>query len=361
MPRTTSDTDTARRNGAPRQHGRATLALGSLVLGLSSCGNAASAPSGSSGAAAIGSAASAGTPTAPLGGANAAGAAGGSTPNGGAPTTAGASGANGNGAGGSGGSASSAGFAGAAAAGGNGVGGSGGSGGSASGDPCASRATCFGFEADTVGQKPAAPWNSSPDAGSVSVDTAHAHSGTQAVHVVANHGGSSAFFSMSAPFFPPAANEYYGRMLIWIDSLPKNDTHWTMLQSSGKIPGDNITGFYTYGGEGDMLIANFDSSGKSSDCWANGEDMPKQKWACVEWHFKGSANELELWIDGVADAGAHVTGKGDGCIGHDLGDVWKAPSFSNLSLGYESYGDDNDAHELWIDDVALSAQRVGCP
>ncbi len=250
----------------------------------------------------------------------------------------------------------SAGGAGAGGAAGASGGGQGGTGNVA----CPVGATCFDFEADQAGQEPGAPWSASPNAGAIAVDTEHAKSGSKAVHVTADHGGSSAFFSMGAPFFPPAGNEYYGRMQLWIDSLPQNGLHYTLLQSDGDVPNENFSAFYTVGGEGETLISNYDTIGAQSDCWATGKDLPLKAWLCLEWHFKGATNEIEVWVNGTSDEGAHVVGTGDGCIGHETNDIWQSPTYERLSVGYESYGNDNAAHELWIDDVAVSKTRVGC-
>jgi hypothetical protein len=182
------------------------------------------------------------------------------------------------------------------------------------------------------------------------------------VRITAANGNSSAFFKMKAPFFPPPNNEFYGRMMVWVDSAPTTNMHWTMIQAEGKVPNMSYSAVYTYGAEGKMIIANYDTmGGTSSDCWKNGTNLSLQKWMCVEWHFKGASNELELWVDGAAITGAHVVNKGDGCIAHDTQDIWYAPTFETLSLGYEGYGSDQQPHDLWIDDVALFSQRAGCP
>jgi hypothetical protein len=50
------------------------------------------------------------------------------------------------------------------------------------------------------------------------------------------------------------------------------------------------------------------------------------------------------------------------CSGHDLDDRWLAPPrFDSLYIGFERYGDTMNDQNLWIDDVALGQQRIGCP
>ena len=66
----------------------------------------------------------------------------------------------------------------------------------------------------------------------------------------------------------------------------------------------------------------------------------------------------------VQDAGADVDviGKGTRCVNaSDVGSTWLAPTFSNLSVGWQQYQPSTGALEMWMDDLVVSAQRVGCP
>jgi hypothetical protein len=215
---------------------------------------------------------------------------------------------------------------------------------------CAPEVLCFDFEKDTAGAKPGAPWT-----GQGTVDATKSVSGKNSLHVVS--GGDNAFAMLKpASFFPPAGNEYYGRVMFWVDNVP--NSHWTFVRSRGPVPGQSYTSEYTYGGSSKAFIANYDTQGVSSDCWKDGGKLTVGQWTCMEWHFKGTTNELELWIDGVADP-AHVVGKGDGCIAHGTNDVWVAPTFNALELGFATYPTAT-TFNVWFDDLALSKTRVGC-
>jgi hypothetical protein len=215
---------------------------------------------------------------------------------------------------------------------------------------CAPDVLCFDFENYAAGAKPGAPWM-----GQGTVDATKSVSGKNSLHVVS--GGDNAFASMKGTFFPPAGNEYYGRVMFWVDNVP--NSHWTFVRSKGAVPGQSYSAEYTYGGSGKTFIANYDTQGVSSDCWKDGGPLAVGKWVCMEWHFKGATNELELWIDGTADK-AHVVGKGDGCIAHGTNDVWNAPTFGSLELGFATYPTAT-TYNVWFDDVALAKARVGCP
>jgi hypothetical protein len=218
---------------------------------------------------------------------------------------------------------------------------------------CGQGLVCFDFEADTPGAKPASPWT-----GQGTIDGAKAAHGKNALHVAA--GGDGAFATVKPPgFFPPAENEYYGRALFWVETLPTS--HWTFVRSKGPVAGKGYSAEYTYGGTGKHFIANYDTQGVSSDCWKDAGNVPLGKWACLEWHFKGATNEMQLWVDGVEDAKAHVVGKGDGCIANGTAGTWFAPTFNSLELGFAVYGASTAGFSVWFDDVALGKARVGCP
>jgi hypothetical protein len=108
-------------------------------------------------------------------------------------------------------------------------------------------------------------------------------------------------------------------------------------------------------------MANYETNGVSSDCWQHSATaMPTGTWACVEWKFDGTQDRMELWLDGAKLDDLTVLGQGEGCIGHDTGDQWLAPTFERLRLGFESYQSD-DPRELWIDDVVIDDAPIGCP
>ena len=71
---------------------------------------------------------------------------------------------------------------------------------------------------------------------------------------------------------------------------------------------------------------------------------------------------MQFWLDGRKVV--HVTGRAreaNACRGNDLQDEWRAPpKFDSFYIGFERYADSANDQNLWIDDVALSKQRVGC-
>jgi hypothetical protein len=294
---------------------------------------------------------------------------------GGDPAKAGPTGAGGAAGGGQGGAAG-------AGTGGEGIGGAGGGGGGVL-DSCAKALFCDDFEAQAAGAKPSGKWSVNESKGTVVVDTTRAHSGKNAVRLStdAATGYKSALIRFKdASVLPTAANVIYGRMMYWLESAPMTAVHWTLIQGVGKVPGQAYSAMYRYGGMqpyvdngtfvGSTLMANYETPdsyqnppvGPASDCWLGSDKVvtPVGKWTCVEWKFDGPKNEMHYWMDGAEVPSLAMLGKGQGCVNQDASFPWLSPAFERMDLGWESYQDD-DARAIWIDDVVLSEEPIGCP
>ncbi len=231
-------------------------------------------------------------------------------------------------------------------------------------DGCAGALICEDFERYTG--KPAAPWIVSTNQGSVAIDTERHRSGKQSVKFSTTGVNTyqRAFIGIEGAPFPLADNAFYGRMMIYATKAANDGVHWTMIQAEGPVAAQGISNATVrYGGQQmKSLMANYDSTGKKSDCWQHSTTkMPEGQWACMQWYFDGKTNTQKFWLNGAAIDDLTTTGKGQGCIDHDTNDMWYFPqSFSKAYVGWESYQKD-DPRDVWIDDVALSTQPVPCP
>jgi hypothetical protein len=257
-----------------------------------------------------------------------------------------------------------------------GGGGQAGAGGQAGGDACAKAIACDNFDAYTAPGNPGGDWVTSTqysgnNNGMVSVDTTHAYSGANAVHLSTpgNTSFEHAFITLQgAPRFPVAGNAFFGRMMVYVTKLPANTVHWTMIQGLGTmVPGfPNLTeAVYRYGGQinGSNLMANYDTKPTSSDCAQRSmTKMPQNKWTCVEWRFDGTLKELDFWMDGALNPALSVRQKANNtgtCQNQAWSGTWEPPTFNAIGIGFQHY--QQSAGELWIDDFALDTKQIGCP
>jgi hypothetical protein len=269
----------------------------------------------------------------------------------------------------------------AGTSGGAGTTGGAGTGGGAA-NACATALYCDDFESYAAGAAPGGSWTRQTSTGAaIAIDTTQFRSGTKSVKFTtpAGSGSKTAYIRLAAPsVFPAAAGGFFGRMMFRLESAPTTSMHWTILQGSGLVPGQSYHALYRYGGQqpvmqgstfvGSQMMANYETpdsysgSGPGSDCWfhANRVVVPVGAWTCLEWQFEGATNTMRLWMNGAAVPSLTVTGVGQGCVNQPNSYPWTAPRFDRLDLGWEGYQQDS-ARTLWIDDVAVSATKIGCP
>jgi hypothetical protein len=245
---------------------------------------------------------------------------------------------------------------------------------------CTGALVCDDFETYRSGVAPPAPWVVSKTAGAVTVDTTRAFTGSQSIKVSApaSTGYQSVMLRFTGHGLPTATNVIYGRMMFWLDSSPMTQVHWTFIDGEGLVSGMSYHAVERYGGQdpltdsdggflGSELMASYDTPdsyngvGPSSDCYqhSQGEVVPLSTWTCAEWEFDGPDNTMRFLMNGQPLDDLTVAGSGEGCTSQPSGYVWTAPQFAQIDLGWEAYQAD-DARNLWIDDVAIGAERIGC-
>lgn len=314
---------------------------------------------------------------APSTGGSATGAAGSSAASGsggasGAATGGGASGAA-SGNGGASGAASGSGGASGAASGGGGASGatSGGGASGASGNGGSGAATssgcsqgmntifCEDFESTPAGMATATNgWSPVTSMGTLTIDETHAR-GKQALHVHTD-GNGKAYIQVS-PFAPPQ-NSFFGRVYAWVTAFPTapDYAHFTLVEAAGSGAGV----IRPIGGQfipGKSVLWGTGSDGGPTGDWTNWrESAPAEsgKWLCLEWEMNAADNNINVWIDGTAKTELSVSTKMHG--GTDVDFVF--PMFNSIWFGWWLYqsGPTPNQFDLWLDDIALGSQRLGC-
>jgi hypothetical protein len=122
-----------------------------------------------------------------------------------------------------------------------------------------------------------------------------------------------------------------------------------------------------YGGQLDEnFLANFETPGSysgdgpSTDCAKFSETrMPFGRWACMEWELDSDAEVMRFWLDGDAVEDLEVRKVGTQCISDGTDGVWYYPTFESLNIGWREWWEAG-TRELWIDEIAVASERVGC-
>jgi hypothetical protein len=246
--------------------------------------------------------------------------------------------------------------------------------GAPAGNGCATALFCDNFDSYTAPGNPGGMWKSSTQSGgTLSVDTLHAYSGKNAVHVMdpGTAAYERAFISLEgAPIFPLPHDTMFGRMMIYVTKVPTTTVHYSLISGEGSmVPGfPNLTAaYYRYGAQinGNQFLAQYDNQPSGmSDCAQRSQvAVPQNKWSCVEWRFDGELKEMDFWLNGTIIPALSVRQKAPNgsaaCQNRSWSGIWEPPTFDAIRMGWQHY--QQGPGEAWIDDVGIDTKRIGCP
>lgn len=213
------------------------------------------------------------------------------------------------------------------AAGGPGVGGGSGN--------CNGAALCDDFERAMLGPD----WvldNTAPTV--IELVTNKGHNSMSSVHISFGTAATQSYISESKTF-PAMGNAFWGRA--WIFSMAPLGGHQIYVEARVGA-GSDKTGVRPVNTQGMNLATNLESSdaGMTSNI-----KMTMGSWVCYEWQITGigGAGTFTSYVDGM------MIGKQNGTI----------PALMRQRIGFQRYMA-GTAGEMWIDDVAIGAARIGC-
>ncbi len=189
-------------------------------------------------------------------------------------------------------------------------------------------------------------WQTSKSGGTVAVDDVHAARGSKALHVTSTNGGMNAVRTTKG--FPATDNTLYARMFVWFEDEITTGGHFTLAQGAGT----GTPGLMRFGGISKRLGVGSDG-GPSGD-WTTTDSksgLPTKRWICYEFQFDGAMNMFRVWVDDVESLPLHT--------GVDRHPTLKMPIFNSLWFGWVLYGG-GESQELWIDEIAIDANKIGC-
>jgi len=228
---------------------------------------------------------------------------------------------------------------------------------------------CDGFETGNLDTK---VWkiNLLGPSPSVTVDSMHAHTGTYAAHARVMPGQQSTAQITEAVTFPALEDTFYTR--IWAYFSP--DVMWP------NNPADFHTGFIIAGGNNDLghvelaVGANLSPSSAAGPMHYLGYSIYRgppydefgprsptvvttSAWTCIELLESGqggSAAVRRIWVDDKELPEQYST------FGVTSPNGQKPPAFDLVSIGIWEYHPTPSLSDMWIDDVRVSSQRIGC-
>lgn len=219
---------------------------------------------------------------------------------------------------------------------------------------------CDGFEGDSIDS---ALWTVQKSAqNTVELVSDQAARGNKSVHIMAQNGYG---YLTNTSVFPVANNDYFGRMFLRVARFSTVDwAHWTVGEGAGNGDGSlirvggqyktdagaNRWGVGSDGGPtGDWTIHDTDPNGAPAEPLTNA-------WVCLEWEHKGSTNETHFYVDGVLHPSLSTTATDHGGSSVD----YVLPEMTSFWFGWYQYQQDPEPFDVWIDEVALHGERIGC-
>ena len=220
---------------------------------------------------------------------------------------------------------------------------------------------CADFETLALGPATSTAWTTEAAAGALTIDAAHAR-GQRALKVATMGNGRG---RLRVAGLSPAGNSLYGTMHAWVTTFPTapDYAHFTMVELAGS---GNTTllrpvgGQYAPGTPADSFWGVGSDGGPTGDWtnWKRTVPADDARWMCMEFHLDAATSTIEVWIDGVAKPEMTVSRASHGGTQVDL----VFPTIDTAWFGWWLYqlNPTPATFEVWLDDLALGATRLGC-
>lgn len=230
---------------------------------------------------------------------------------------------------------------------------------------------CDDFESYTSNAAPSGKWKvTNVGMPTTVVDGVHAFSGSKAAHFhgVADNNRQYTFMTaQQAPTFPVLSNKVFVRFMLYIGRWPSaTATHtrlaWLGTAQALSTPQRGFDG-------GGYVLCNYNgvaierlASGYFRNTSANmREDSRVGKWSCFEMEIDNTGGPP---TGGVGGALPHIFEDDKEytlALAGDHSVPYNAIKFEALQFSLWSPQTDTVTADYWIDDVAMSTQRISCP
>lgn len=228
---------------------------------------------------------------------------------------------------------------------------------------CADRALlfCEDFERLPAGGAASMRWGVDTRAGTLTVERVRTPGRGQAKALRVHTADNGRAF-MVVPLDPPD-NSFYGRIRVLVDAFPTAPdwAHYTLVEASGEGAGvvRPVGGQYAPTVPGVFWGVGSDG-GPTGDwtSWRESAPSVADRWQCIEWQLDASDNVVRVWIDG--DLQEDLTVDTESAGGADVPFVF--PDVREVKVGWQLYqgGTTPAEFDLWLDDVALGTEQIGC-
>lgn len=229
-------------------------------------------------------------------------------------------------------------------------------------------AFCEDFEAlaaGAVSNATSTAWDIETSAGSLAIDSAHAR-GAKALKVSTTGNGRARLVKTGLAL---ANNSAWGVMHAWVTAFPTapDYAHYSLVELAGT---GNPSAIRPIGGQ---YIPTFGPNNPAGAFWGVGSDAGPTgdwtnwkytapsvggQWLCLEFRMDNATSGIDVYIDGVAKPEMSVTRTNHGGTNVDF----VFPTFDRVWFGWWLYqaNPTPNTYDVWLDDLALGPDRIGC-
>ncbi|HEY2731145.1 MAG TPA: hypothetical protein VGK52_14480 [Polyangia bacterium] len=236
--------------------------------------------------------------------------------------------------------------------------------------PCVTTATefCDDFETGALDMQ---KWKMNKPSGSASitVDQMHAHGGKYAVHIKVVPNQQSTAQIVESVNFPRTPNLFYARMYAYFSpdipasSAANPDMHSGYLLGNGNNDRGNVQAGVGLAGSGSakqwLSFSIFYADPKFEFGPSSKSIIIANQWQCVELLEDGSDPKTEIrrvWVDDKELTELHT----DSAMAAGGQTNHLPPKWASVSFGIWEYHPIPTLSDMWIDDVRVSGQKIGC-
>lgn len=229
--------------------------------------------------------------------------------------------------------------------------------------PCATVEAlfCEDFESHPVGGASSEDWDVDTRHGTLRVE--RAGRAGKALHVSTRDNGT-AFLEVNDLDAP--GNTFWGRLRVKVDDFPTAPdwAHFTLVEVTGTGSDEIVR---PLGGQfaptvgPDATFWGIGADGGPTGDWTSWQESAptvEDRWQCVEIEWHAPENRVALWFDGVPQPDLTVTTTDHGGADTDF----VLPVAQTVRVGWQLYqgGATPDRFDVWVDDITLAAERIGC-
>lgn len=208
--------------------------------------------------------------------------------------------------------------------------------------------------------------------------TEHAR-GSKALHVLIT--GKGASMIRETKTFPEVGDTYWGRVFVYFHQLPHEIaadggmpySHWTFAYGAGtgdpgqirvsgqlQLKGAKYINLFGVGTDDGVPIPSDAGTGDwtLSDNDPDGGPMtvPASSWQCIEWLHDGTNQVTRFFWNDTEHPSLMTTETKHG--GNPVDYV--LPAFTSVTIGWQEYQTSVETFEMWVDEIAIDSNRIGC-